>query len=42
MKDVMKYFGYKTAGEFKKDWVQLTIEDKTQLIQGITDGTLTY
>jgi hypothetical protein len=41
MVDVMKYFGMRPA-EFRPEWNALSDEDKTQLKNGIGDGTLTY
>lgn len=41
MTDVMKFFGMR-VGEFRKEWAALTPEDKTQLINGVKDGSLTY
>ncbi len=32
-----KYFGYATMAEFKKDWEQLTPEDKQELKDLIAD-----
>jgi cephalosporin-C deacetylase-like acetyl esterase len=42
MKEVMKYFGYTSASEFKVDWVKLTTADKAQLTEGIRNESLTY
>ena len=42
VKDIMNYFGYKTAGEFMRDWKQLSDSEKEQLRSGIENGTLTY
>ena len=42
MIDVMKFFGYDNAAAFRKDWAALSDASKTQLKQGIGDGSLTY
>lgn len=39
--DFFKIPGY-TLKEFKKDWESLTDQDKTDLKEGIGNGTLTY
>lgn len=41
MNQVRIYFEMK-ASEFKNEWIKLSAQDKAQLIQGVTDGTLTY
>ena len=39
---VKDYFGYKSMAEFRKDWSELTDQDKTDLRTGVDNGTLTY
>jgi len=39
--DVMHYFDMK-PGEFKLDWMKMTVTDKDQLRAGIGNGSLTY
>lgn len=41
MGEVMKWFGMRPA-EFRKEWAELTDQDKTDLKTGIGNGTLTY
>lgn len=41
MKAVMEFFGMK-IGEFRKEWAELTDQDKEHLKTGVADGTLTY
>lgn len=41
MVDVMKFFGMKPP-EFRKDWAELSRQDKEDLKSGIENGTLTY
>lgn len=45
MSDVYRYFAegtdYKMV-DFRKDWVQLTDQDKADLKNGIEDGTFNY
>lgn len=36
------FFGYTDLATFKKEYNQLTDEDKEQLKKGIRDGSLTY
>ncbi len=42
MVDVMRFFGYENAAQFRKDWAQLSDQDKADLKAGIADGSLTY
>ena len=42
MKEVMEYFGYKSAAAFAVDWKKCTPTDKAQLKAGIADGSLSY
>lgn len=42
MVEVMRFFDYKNAAQFRKDWAELHGDDKEQLKNGIGDGTLTY
>lgn len=42
VKDIMAYFGYKSAGEFMRDWKQMTDTDKAQIKAGLSDESLTY
>lgn len=42
MLKVKEYFGYKSMAEFRKDWSELTDQDKTDLREGIANDTLTY
>ena len=41
MVDVMKYFDIK-IGQFREEWSQLTDADKTQIKEGLENGSLTY
>jgi hypothetical protein len=41
LKEVREYFGL-TMPEFRKQWTELDSESKTQLRDGIGNGTLTY
>lgn len=41
MVDVMKFFRMKPQ-EFRKDWAELSPQDKEDLKSGIENGTLTY
>lgn len=38
---IMQFFELK-PGEFRKEWYELSEEDKEQLKRGIGDGSLTY
>lgn len=43
MIDVMKYFGYENAAQFRKEWQQLTDKDKEDLKSGLSGArSLTY
>jgi hypothetical protein len=42
MKEVMHYFGYRSAAAFAVDWKKLSVTDKLQLTEGIKNGSLTY
>lgn len=39
---VKEFFGYKTMADFRKDWQQLSDQDKKDLRIGIENGTFTY
>lgn len=41
LKLIREFFGMSMA-EMKAEWVPLPEKDKAQLVQGLTDGTLTY
>lgn len=41
MVKVMKFFGMSTT-EFRKEWAQLTDQDREQIKAGVADGSLTY
>lgn len=40
--EVKKYFGYKTAAAFSRDWKQLTEKDQNDLKRGIGNGSFDY
>lgn len=42
LKDIKELFGYPTLKAFSDDWKELTDQDKEQIRQGISNGTLTY
>ena len=42
VKEVMEYFGYRSAAAFAVDWKKCTPTDKAQLKAGLADGSLTY
>lgn len=49
LKDIVAFFGrdpetggFKSLGEFKAQWEQLTEDSQNQIKAGIGDGTLTY
>lgn len=39
--DVRKYFDMDPA-EFRKEWLELSAEDKAAIRQGLGDGSMTY
>lgn len=39
---VKDFFGYDNIGEFRKQWNELTEQDKAQIREGIGNGSLTY
>lgn len=41
LKDIREFFGM-TMPEFRKEWTELTTEDKSQIRSGLTDGSLNY
>ena len=41
LKAIREFFGMNMA-EFRKEWTALDSESKTQIRQGLSDGTLTY
>lgn len=41
LKSIMEFFGM-SASEFMKEWKLMDEQDKTQLKNGIRDGSLTY
>lgn len=42
LNDVRKFFEYESAADFRKEWMQLSESDRTEIKAGLTDGTLTY
>jgi len=40
--DVMRYFQYDNAAQFRKDWNNLSSSDKADLKVGIGNDSLTY
>lgn len=41
LKDIMAFFGM-TTPQFSKEWKLLSTEDKTQIKEGLMNGSLTY
>lgn len=39
---IIRYFGYPTPAEFRKEWMELTKEDQMQIREGIGNGSMTY
>lgn len=42
LSQVREFFGIEQAGTFRKEWTALSEQDKSDLRNGIGDGTLTY
>ena len=40
--EIMHYFGYDNAAQFRADWAKLSAGDKAQIKDGLSDGSLTY
>jgi hypothetical protein len=41
LKDIMKYFGM-SSQEMTREWKALNEEDKAQIKNGLSDGSMTY
>jgi hypothetical protein len=39
---VKEFFGFESMAQFRKEWQELTEDDKLQLREGLRNGTLTY
>jgi hypothetical protein len=42
IKEVLDFFEYPTTAQARRDWIELTDEDKNDLKKGIGDGSLNY
>lgn len=42
LNEIRQFFGYDNAAQFRKEWMQLTPEEREQIKKGLTDGTYNY
>lgn len=42
LKQIAEFFSYDSLAQFRKDWMTLSEQDKSDLQVGLGNGTLTY